>query len=426
MWKTLRIDEVSAGAVINKHEMPSTPEASSQVIKQLSTVFPIDFENEAPELPSKQDTFPRNSLILTLPQLIQESYPLPIPTTSSTRETQHFTPTSETYKPAHMGSRMYSIDCEMCEAEGNSQALTKIAVIDEDLNTVYESLVKPKEKIIDYRTRWSGVTNEMLEPVTTTLEDVQTRIREIVSESPDCILIGQSLNCDLKSMRMTHPYVIDTSVIFNLTGVEGRKSKLRDLSLNLLDEEIQKKHKNGHCPVEDSRAAMKLVKKKLATGFSFGNELKNVSQNTIMSFDPALVSSTFKQKKLDKNVTNKLPVSSDSVAGRAPRGPNPVPEAQDNARASPLKQASDEGDEEQLLRALHVDKVNEQVLQSDVQRCVSKLDKRIDRLYSHMLSNSLLVVVSTRQDKSGSDQTRRNNGVCLIRVKSSEVPRRLD
>ena len=73
---------------------------------------------------------------------------------------------------------------------------------------------------------------------------------------------------------MTHPYVIDTSVIFNLTGVKGRKSSLRNLSWNLIEEEIQagsiaKRRGIGHCPVEGASAAMKLVKAKLEKGEFF-------------------------------------------------------------------------------------------------------------------------------------------------------------
>ena len=45
---------------------------------------------------------------------------------------------------------------------------------------------------------------------------VQTSLREILPE--DCILVGQSLNSDLNALKMMHPYVIDTSVIFNITG----------------------------------------------------------------------------------------------------------------------------------------------------------------------------------------------------------------
>ena len=40
----------------------------------------------------------------------------------------------------------------------------------------------------------------------------------------------QSLNNDLVALRLLHPYIIDTSVIFNVTGVRWRKSKLSLLS----------------------------------------------------------------------------------------------------------------------------------------------------------------------------------------------------
>ena len=56
----------------------------------------------------------------------------------------------------------------------------------------------------------------MLEGVTTTLSDVQQTLRKLLP--PDAILVGQSLNSDLHTLKMMHPYIIDTSVIFNITG----------------------------------------------------------------------------------------------------------------------------------------------------------------------------------------------------------------
>ena len=45
---------------------------------------------------------------------------------------------------------------------------------------------------------------------------MQAELRRILPG--DCILVGQSLNSDLNALKMMHPYVIDTSVIFNITG----------------------------------------------------------------------------------------------------------------------------------------------------------------------------------------------------------------
>lgn len=43
----------------------------------------------------------------------------------------------------------------------------------------------------------------MLEGVEVGLADVQDKIIGIVNENPDCIFVGQSLNCDLKAIRVS-------------------------------------------------------------------------------------------------------------------------------------------------------------------------------------------------------------------------------
>lgn len=62
---------------------------------------------------------------------------------------------------------------------------------------------------------------------------------------------------------MMHPYCIDTSVIFNVTGDRYRKSKLSYLSKHFLNESIQESS-HGHDSVEDSSASLRLVQLKLS------------------------------------------------------------------------------------------------------------------------------------------------------------------
>lgn len=76
--------------------------------------------------------------------------------------------------------------------------------------------MKPENTITNYLTQYSGITKEMLDTVTVKLHDVQQTLRTLLP--PDAILVGQSINCDLHTLKMMHPYIIDTSVIFNMSG----------------------------------------------------------------------------------------------------------------------------------------------------------------------------------------------------------------
>ena len=85
--------------------------------------------------------------------------------------------------------------------------------------------------------------------------------------------MGHSLNGDLTAMRLIHPYVIDTSVAYNLRGFPGQKSKLRDLAYLLLGRKIQELNvkRKGHDALEDAEATMQLVLLKLRNDVGFGD-----------------------------------------------------------------------------------------------------------------------------------------------------------
>ena len=116
------------------------------------------------------------------------------------------------------------------------------------------SLVLPENPIINYLTQFSGITKKSLEGVTKRLEDVQKDLQNLLPSN--AVLVGQSLNSDLHALQMMHPYVIDTSVIYNVTGNRSRKTKLSVLSNMFLGQDIQIDGRKGHDPEEDARAAM--------------------------------------------------------------------------------------------------------------------------------------------------------------------------
>ncbi|PSN57628.1 hypothetical protein C0J52_05431 [Blattella germanica] len=231
------------------------------LFKVLRAIFPVIEEPWSSDaLQPVTDRFPRTLLLLSAVQLIEENYPLPLKGELRTRY-HHFVPTKDVYHEVTPSSPMFALDCEMCRTTTGELELTRISIVNEQLEVVYESLVKPYNRITDYLTQYSGITKDLLENVTVRLEDVQRDLRALLP--PDAILIGQSLNFDLMALQMMHPYVIDTSVIYNITGDRWRKTKLALLSQKFLGEKIQQGHQ-GHCSIEDSSSSMKLVLLKLA------------------------------------------------------------------------------------------------------------------------------------------------------------------
>lgn len=74
--------------------------------------------------------------------------------------------------------------------------------------------MKPTNKITNYLTVYSGITASKLKDVKTTLSDVQEDIIKILS--PDSILIGQSLNCDLEALKVKKKILFLINIVFHL------------------------------------------------------------------------------------------------------------------------------------------------------------------------------------------------------------------
>jgi len=236
-----------------------------EAFKVFRSVFPIEVD------PSPQDRSERDSLklqlLLSASQMVTENYPIPLQGVLRERykESKLSRPS---YNEVGPNSPLFSVDCEMCITSAGSE-LTRICVVDSSLKVVYHSLVMPPRPITNYLTQYSGITEELLQGVTTSLSQVQEALSNLLP--PDAILIGHSLNSDLTALKLMHPYVIDTSVCFNISGDRRRKAKLAVLSHLFLNKAIQTQGKLGHSPIEDALAAMNLVILKLEKGLAYGD-----------------------------------------------------------------------------------------------------------------------------------------------------------
>ena len=193
--------------------------------------------------------------------------------------------------PADGNTGVFAIDCEMCFT-GCGLELAKVSIIRSDGNLFYESFVRPDCEIVDYNTRYSGITEKDLSTTrdscsmrrsstasnssssstgsngytrtVKTLKEVQKDLLKFVFD--DTILIGHSIENDLKALKLIHKTIIDTSIIFpHFYGLPYRRS-LKTLTKTILKRDIQQAE-TGHCSFEDSRATLELMLWKVRKDF---------------------------------------------------------------------------------------------------------------------------------------------------------------
>ncbi|KAB0406290.1 hypothetical protein E2I00_011458, partial [Balaenoptera physalus] len=151
-------------------------------------------------------------------------------------------------------SPLFGLDCEMC-LTSKGRELTRISLVAEGGCCVTDELVKPDNKIVDYLTSFSGITKKILNTVTPTVKDVQRQLKALLP--PDAVLVGHSLDLDLRALKMIHPYVIDTSLLY--VREQGRRFKLKFLAKVILGKDIQCPDRFGHDATEDARTALELA-----------------------------------------------------------------------------------------------------------------------------------------------------------------------
>uniref|UniRef100_A0A4W5MBI8 REX1, RNA exonuclease 1 homolog n=1 Tax=Hucho hucho TaxID=62062 RepID=A0A4W5MBI8_9TELE len=163
--------------------------------------------------------------------------------------------TFEKQLPPDGNCGVYALDCEMCYTKQGLE-LTRVTVINSELKVIYDTFVKPESKVVDYNTRFSGVTEEDLENASITLRDVQAVMLNMFSA--ESILIGHSLESDLFALKVIHSTVVDTAIVFPHRLGLPYKRALRNLMADHLKRIIQDSVE-GHDSSEDACACMELM-----------------------------------------------------------------------------------------------------------------------------------------------------------------------
>jgi RNA exonuclease 1 len=156
------------------------------------------------------------------------------------------------------------------------------------------------------------MTEERLRHTTTRLSTIQNSLIQIIDS--DTILVGHSLECDLQALKLAHPHVIDTSVIYQHTRGPPYKPSLKWLAQKWLNRRIQD-NREGHDSAEDARACVDLLRLKLQRGLNFG--MFNIDVESLFArlkrrgIESAVIQNTAKNVFYGDRVRMSLQVESD-------------------------------------------------------------------------------------------------------------------
>ncbi|KAL0046858.1 hypothetical protein WJX82_000075 [Trebouxia sp. C0006] len=201
-------------------------------------------------------------------------YPLPL----QTKDGQDVLPVDfvASYQTGEQDSQhqvIVAVDCEMCYTS-KALELTRITLVGGDEQVLLDELVLPAEPIVNYNTAFSGITPQMMKGVTTTLSQIQQRVLKFVG--PDTLLVGHSLENDLRVLKLVHLKNLDTAILYPHARWPTQQHSLRHLAAMHLKWTI---HQGSHDSKIDAIAALRLVKLKLQHGPFFGTSTVSGAQN---------------------------------------------------------------------------------------------------------------------------------------------------
>jgi len=202
------------------------------------------------------------------------------------------------------------LDCEMVETE-RGREVGRVGVVDHNGKEIYNAVVHPKGKILDYLTEYSGLDQSSfvgacictrcvfssrgengIEEVREEVSLEQLRVSECVRPSisyeeminglsdivgANTAIVGHSLSHDMQALKIYHRRFIDISALFS-SGTHY-KLKLKNIAQKYLGKTIQEEQ---HSPVVDAESSVSAFIAKVSS--DMGTNTKNYF-NTAVAID---------------------------------------------------------------------------------------------------------------------------------------------
>lgn len=176
-------------------------------------------------------------------------------------------PPLESSKPC-LRRQAIVLDCEMVGVGpgGSISALARLSAIDFLTGELLiDKLVQPSRMVIDWRTKYSGITARAMQAAHDSGEILEgaAAAREMISRHMDdeTVLIGHALYNDLEVLGIQHEKVVDSALLVEAAVGHSVRTMwgLKKLCKELLGIIIQDAGKKGHDSVEDALAAREVV-----------------------------------------------------------------------------------------------------------------------------------------------------------------------